>query len=715
LSTSRPVRSILATAAGLVAVTAVIGADAARTEETLETVEIVSQRQPFRGDIPLQELPQSVQVLSAEILQDVGATKLDNVLDLASGVARQNTFGGLWDSFAIRGFAGDENTPSGYLINGFNAGRGFSGRRDASNIASIEVLKGPGSALYGRAEPGGTINIVTRKPSFESEGSVELTGGSFGTKRIAADYTGPLSGNVAFRINGAYEDNDSFRDFFTSKRATLTPSVIARLGPSTTLSYELEWTQQEAPFERGVVATAEGVLGVIPESRFLGEPGDGVTKVKALGHQQVLQHDFSDRWSLLAGAGYRDSSFKGFSSDPELAAGRQPYYSGTTRNVLLGRQRRYRDFSAKDLSARAELSGRIETGAITHHVLTGVDYYDYELEQLQNRIRFTLAGTYAINIFNPAYGQTAIPTAFLNNLENQKATGIYVQDQMDLTEQWKLLVGVRYDTFDQELRDLRGLTALQSQSKTATSPRAGLVFEATPNISVYTSFSKGFRPNSGADALNNAFKPEKSESAELGLKVQSDDGELTGTVAIYTAEKSNFLTADPANANFSIAAGEAKSRGLEVDIAGQLSDDLTLSASYAYTDAFVSKPAADFNFGNPLPAGAPLINIPKHSGTLLLMRDVRLADATWSYGGSLNYVGQRLGETGVPAALPIFNLPSYTLLNLMGGYAPNDNLKFTLNVTNVTDKEYFPSSYARIWVAPGQPRAFTLRAAYSFK
>ncbi len=240
---------------------AVLAADAPSPAVNLEEITVTAIRQPYRGDTPLQELPQSVQILGADLLEDIGATQLDTVLDLASGIARQNTFGGLWDSFAIRGFAGDENVPSGYLVNGFNAGRGFSGRRDASNIESIEVLKGPGSALYGRSEPGGTINIVTKKPQFDPQGSVELSAGSFSTYRVAGDYTGPLAGDVvAFRINGAYEDADSFRDYFTSKKYTLTPSILVKFSSSTALSYELELVKQEAPFDRGIVAV-NGVLG----------------------------------------------------------------------------------------------------------------------------------------------------------------------------------------------------------------------------------------------------------------------------------------------------------------------------------------------------------------------------------------------------------------------------------------------------------------------
>ena len=152
--------------------------------DDVEKIEVVTQRQPYRGDVPLKSLPQNVDIVSGELLEDTGINDLQNALDFTSGIARQNSFGGLWDSFAIRGFAGDENLPSGYIVNGFSAGRGYSGRRDTSNIQSIEVLKGPGSALYGRSEPGGTINIITKKPQFDEEGYIQATVGSTGLKVI---------------------------------------------------------------------------------------------------------------------------------------------------------------------------------------------------------------------------------------------------------------------------------------------------------------------------------------------------------------------------------------------------------------------------------------------------------------------------------------------------------------------------------------------------
>jgi iron complex outermembrane receptor protein len=675
----------------------------------LESVVVTAIRDAYRGDTPLNELPQSVTVLSADQLQDVGATQLDTALDLASGVAHQNNFGGLRDSFAIRGFAGDDNAPSGYLVNGFNAGRG-SGRRDTVNIERIEVLKGPGSALYGRGEPGGTINLVTKKPLFHQEGSIEVSGGSFNVYRAAADYTGPINDAVAVRLNGAYQHGDSFRDKITSKKHSLTPSLLVRLNSSTALGYELEWVKQETPFDRGVVAV-NGVLGLIPASRFLGEPNDGPMSVYALGHQLSLQHSFNSNWSLLVGGSYRDSSMKGYSTEAELVGSRQQLFTNPAAGVLT-RQHRFRDEAQTDVSGRAELSGKFHTGPVVHHMLLGADVYDFKSVQILNLYR-PRAGSlvYTLNIYDPVYGSASPPLSPLrNNLERDRAHGMYVQDQMDLTEHWKALGGVRFDGFSEAIDSrLQGTTAHQSQ--TATSPRLGLVYEVNPQVTFYASYSKGFRPNTGSDFYGVPFAPEISRSYEIGSKLQSPDKRLTGTIAVFDGKKSNFLTTDPVNAGFSIAGGEATSKGVELDASGYLLEDLRATVSYSYIDAVVSKAIIDVSFGYTVPAGSPLINIPKNSGYALLIRDFHINAARLSVGVGANYVSKRLGETGY---LPRFDLPSYTLINLVGEYVPTAHLSLSLHVDNLFDRVYYPSSYSRLWVAAGAPRAYTFSGAYKF-
>ncbi|MCX7174513.1 MAG: TonB-dependent siderophore receptor [Proteobacteria bacterium] len=703
MSKLRYLRHTLAPTAGLMLGT--MSAFAADPAPATDKIVVIAVKQPYRGDTDLKDMPQSIRTLSADLLADVGVIKLDDALDLASSVARQNTFGGMWDSFAIRGFAGDENVPSGYLVNGFNAGRGFSGKRDASNIESIEVLKGPGSALYGRSEPGGTINLVTKKPRFTREGSVDFSVGSFSTYRFSGDYTGPINDAVAFRVNGAYENAKGFRDTgVKNEKTALSPSFLARLSQTTTLSYELEAVDQKGAFDRGVTAV-NGKLGLIPQSRFLGEPADGPSHVKATGHQFVLQHELNDDWAILAGLGYRDSTFVGNQTNQRLLGGLQA--DGFTMN----RERRYVDYATKDTVARAELTGKFSTGNFTNHVLLGVDADEFKYDKYQLRVRpGNLA--YAINIFAPVY-RTNLPaftTVIFDSLETQRATGVYAQDQIDLTANWKALAGVRFDRFHQDILN-RANNTTTKQDPTATSPRLGLVYEVSKTVTVYTSASTGFRPNSGANFANVAFEPEKSRSAEIGVKAESADHKLSGTVAAYKTRKTNITTADPVNAGYSIAAGEAESQGLEVDASGELMKDVRVAFSYAYTDAKITKNAVDVNgLGGAIHAGDPLLNIPKTSANLLLIHNFSSGGAAYDIGAGIGYVGSRLGETGFTS----FRLPAYPLVKLIGSYSPSKKLKYTLEIENLLNKDYWPSSYGREWVAPGTPRAITAKALYKF-
>ena len=358
----------LALLAGGAFFTTVSAAYAADPEaSTLNEVVVLAHRQQYRGDVPLQELPQNVAVLPAQLLSNVNVTRLDAALELASGVEHQNNFGGLWDAFAVRGFVGDPNLPSGYVVNGFS-NRGFGGPRDAANVDHIEVRKGPTSALFGRGEPGGTINVITKKPLFTPQGSLSVSGGSYATYRVEGDATAPITSFLAGRINGAWEKGNSFRDTLKSKKYSFYPSLLLKLGPSTTLTYDLEVSHQEIPFDRGIVALHDN-LNTIPISRFLGEPGDGPVKADAIGNQLQLNHQFSPHWTLMIGAAYRQTQLKGFSTEAELTRGRQLIY---VDNQDLSRQRRYRDWSTDNLLLRAEVDGRTINGR-AHFVFYSIE------------------------------------------------------------------------------------------------------------------------------------------------------------------------------------------------------------------------------------------------------------------------------------------------------------------------------------------------------
>jgi iron complex outermembrane receptor protein len=704
--------TLLSGAAILAMAPAAYAAEAENTAPSVEEVVVLAQRQQYRGDVSLQDLPQSVSVVDAQVLQNVNVTRLDAALDLVAGVERQNNFGGLWDSFAVRGFVGDPNVPSGYLVNGFNGGRGFGGPRDASNIERIEVLKGPGSALFGRGEPGGTVNIITKKPQFTQAGSFTVSGGRYDTYRAEGDYTGPLNDKIAVRVNGAYEHADSFRDYLSSEKIVVSPSIAVKFTDTTSLNYELEVVRQDVPFDRGVVAV-NNQLGVIPVSRYLGEPADGQNRVEVLGHQLQLAQQLPGSWVLTLGLGYRDTSLKGYSSDAELTASRQLLF---TTGRYLSRQRRYRDYGAEHLVLRGELDGRFNTGSLVHHVLVGVDAEHFDLDQIQLRFRPPLVSTNptvfaanAIDIFNPVYGRQPAVGAFQDMLEKQKAWGVYTQDQIDLTDQLKLRVGVRYDKFDQDIHN-RITNGRTGQNIHAWSPQVGLMYQPSKAVSFYASYGKGFRPNSGSDVTGTPFAPERTKSYEVGTKVQLMDDRLVGTIAVYKTKKDNIITTDPVNTGFSLAIGKAQSKGVEVDLDATLPAGIKARISYAYTDAETSNAILDPDFGKPVPAGAPLLGIPKHSGNVLVYKDWELSgDRTLTAGVNVHYVDKRLGETGTN-----FFLPDYTLVKLFASFKATDHIRISADVNNLFNKTYYPASYSRLWVAPGAPRTWTVRIGYEF-
>jgi iron complex outermembrane receptor protein len=680
---------------------------------TVEKFQVTAKREQYRGDVAVEDLPQSVQVITGETLKQIGAVKLNDALDLATGVARQNTFGGLWDGFAIRGFAGDLNVPSGYLVNGFNGGRGFGGLRDTSSIERMEILRGPTSALFGRGEPGGTVSIITKKPQFNTEGSGTLSLGSHSFRRLEGDITGAVSDSTAMRFNGAWEDADSYRDTVHTKRRFFSPSLFSRLGADTTLSYEMEWSQQEIPFDRGVVAR-NGELGVIPVSRYLGEPGDGPTRVGVRGHQLELQHSLDAKWAVLIGASHRTTDLDGIGQNPELAAARQPFLvDGRT----LSRQRRFTDYGSKDTVGRAELSGSFKLAEMTHHVLFGGDYEEFKLNRLQTRYRppafnasSTLATMNAVDIFNPVYGNAPVANQnVFNDTETDKSYGYYFSDQVDLSRAWKLRLGGRFDSFKQGIDNRLATLQPPNQDVTKFSPQAGLMYRMTDDVSLYTAYGEGFRPNTGFDVNRNPFAPELTKSYEAGARYASDDGKMSGTIAVFKMKKTNVLTADPVNAGQTIAIGEAESKGIEVDFAGTLPGRIDVMLSYAYTDAYSASDVRDVDFARVVSKGDPLLNVPKHNASLLASRNFNVDGQRLNVGGGLKYVSSRLGETGTS-----FFLPAYTLLRVFGTYDVTKNFSVTAEVNNVTDKVYYPASFAALWVFPGAPRDYQLRGSYRF-
>ncbi len=685
----------------------------AASGQRLESVLVTGTRRAYRGDFAPLETPQSEFLIDSLALERAGVDDLVQALDLSGSVARQNNFGGLWNAFAVRGFAGDENLPSNYLVNGFNAGRGFSGPRDISGIEAVEVLKGPKAALYGRGEPGGTINLITKRPTFENRSEVRVSYGRYDAMRADADFDIRLGDDAGLRLVGFTENAESFRDTIETSRHGLSPSLAVNLSDRTNLLYEIEYADQEIPFDRGTLAI-NGELGLVSRNHFFGEPGDGPLQAEVLGHQLELEHEFNDSWRLLAGINHRDTSLTGYSSEAELSGSRQLLRrDGQT----LTRQRRLRNYDAIFQAFRAELTGDLEAGGISHRILIGGDFDEFENDQVFRRYRSpSLAGDpsleqlYVIDVFTPQYGRWPLPAVgpLTDRLETQQAFGFYVQDQISFSERVQIRVGLRYDDFDQTNNNRRSGSVFEL-SDSRLSPQAGIVFNTSNELALYASYGEGFRQLTGTDFFGNGFSPNTTNSFETGLKWAPENGRMLLTAAWFNIEQDNILVGDPEHPYALLAAGAAESSGIELDISGQIADGLDVLFSYAYIDAEMTTPALDPNFNLPIEAGAPLINIPDHNLSLRLTRSWEVAGRPVSAGAGVLHIDDRLGETATQ-----FMLPGYSLFDIFAEYGVSDTISLRAEVKNLFDEEYYTNSFARLWVQPGWPRFFRVSATLSF-
>ncbi len=690
---------------------------------------IVQGHRAYLSDFDALETPQSESILDAELLEDAGVLDLNQALDLSASVSRQNNFGGLWNSFSVRGFSGDINLPSGFLVNGFNAGRGFGGPRDIAGVESVEVMRGPRSALFGRGEPGGTINLTTKRPQFETKGELQATIGSWNQARVSGDWQTTLGDddNVGLRLVGFYEDAESFRETVKTEKIGFYPSLTWQVSEDSSLSYELEYTKQEIPFDRGVAFTEE--FGFTPRRTFVGEPGDGPIDTEVVGHQFEFQHQLSDTWSLLTGFGHRETSLIGNASETNFGGRQTLFLDGST----LSRFFRFRDFDSEYTVLRAELAGEFNTGELRHRVLIGADYDRFENSLFIQRFRpgFFSSDTDIstldpneyrfLDVFNPVYGQSSLPVAGPNTDREEVLTGygIYIQDQIEISDQFQIRIGGRFDDFEQDLSNLRASpVSTNTTSDTRFSPQLGAVYLLNEGVSLYASYGEGFRQQTGSDFQGSQFDPNITESAELGIKVDlgtfTDSASGSLTLTAFQVDQSNILVNDDrpeavAAGFFSASAGEAQSQGFELDANLEFENGLKLWVSYAYTDAEFTNSNPDADFGAQINIGDPLINSPENQLNIQASKSFSLAGMNAEAGAGLLYTDERLGWTGFD-----FFLPSYTTARIFGEVNPSERLSVRLDVDNLFDETFYTNSFADVWVEPGAPRRVRLSASYSF-
>lgn len=660
-----------------------------------QTYKIDSSSSATRSEIALKDTPQSVSVVTQKVIEDIGATRLIEALDLAGGVGRANNFGGQGlTGFNLRGFTSGE-----FYRNGFPINRGYPNAPDSNTIERIDVLRGPSSSLYGRGDPGGTFNLISKTPKSEQQTTLGAQLNSEGLYRTTVDTTGtiPNAENIGYRLNVIAEGGDSYRDHVESKRYGIAPVIQWQASDATKVTFEADILRNQHPLDRGHTRyPTQKSFNSSPET-YLWETGKYNNRIYNDNNMTQLrvEHDLGNNWKLNAGVQYLNGKLYGYAVE---ANGIQN--DGET----LGRNYNYRELKWQDTDAQINLTGNFQLLGLAHTLVTGLEYENYDYKSYIIRSSGDI-GSYPININDPVLGQ-ALPElnrVTTHDRENLKTTAVFVQDQIDLNERLSALLGLRFEHYEHDYKNLLPNTANWNTSHDAFIPRLGLVFKARDDLSIYSNAAKSFKPNTGASRNGEGFDPEEGIAYELGFKWQALDNMLSVDSAIFYAEKENVLTIDPIDSAYKASAGEVRSRGIELNIAGQITPAWKIIGGYAYTDAEVTK-------DNTLQKGTSLANIPKNSFNLLNIYEFQ-GGALQGLGLGVNqkYIDKRAGQT----ANSTYTMKGYAVTDLVSYYQATPKLRLNLDLKNIFDKVYDESAF-NLYAYPGEPRTFQFGMSYTF-
>jgi iron complex outermembrane receptor protein len=524
---------------------------------TGQTYEVTVAATGTKTDTPILDIPQSIQVIPEQVIEDQKPLTLSGILRNVSGFSQTRTDFEVFRSFKLRGFDVLDTTTDG-IRNTDSLNIQADG---LANIERVEVLKGPASALYGRGSIGGGINIVTKKPMPDSHQELRLNAGSFNHIQAGIDVTGPLneSKSIRYRLIGDYEHRDSFIDFIEITALQIAPSLQFDLGTSSTLTLQSDYRYHRQPRYLGLpqYGTIRGTDDIkLPFSRFFSEPG--LEKTKNMGSQStaILDHRFSKDWTgRMAVRWTQNYFFQPTASPGALQAD----------NRTLNRSFLLFDEVEKEITFDADTTKTVRLGSTEHKLTAGLDYAWWHYDS-----KFFLGSIAPINIENPVYG--ARPTGVFLLADTRdiiSSYGLFVQDQMRLLPRLKAVVGGRFDHIKNENRDL-AIPVSGDREDSQFSPRLGVVIEIAPKVSVYGSYSTSIHPNYGeafANPTATPFKPQRGRQYEAGIKFDVSR-RLFGTVAAYHLTQKDVLVDDPNNPTgfFLISTGEQRSRGLEADL-----------------------------------------------------------------------------------------------------------------------------------------------------
>jgi iron complex outermembrane receptor protein len=706
----------------------VAGIDFTLTENEKELTEVIitttkgNNKKPVTiGKISINpmDLPQSITVVGQSTIKDQQALRLSDVIRNVNGVYLTTTRGGVQESFAARGynFSSTNLFKDGFRINS-------AVMPEISSLEKVEVLKGSAAILYGQVAPGGILNMVTKQPKFQFGGEVLLMAGSYDFYKPSFDVFGPLTSSVAYRVNGTFETENSFRNNISSKRYYVNPSFLFKLGKHTELLIEGDYLKHRFTPDFGIGTIDTTKIPDLPRSKFLG-PLWSYNTTQQSTSTVTLRHQLNDSWALNAATSYQ--LFK------------RDYYSTERIQALangdwvrpLGKINAEEQFYA----AQVNLNGKFKTRSIEHTLLSGIDAdksfttnFDFSFPSVTG----LTAGSYdKINIFDPGkyVERTDIPEA--TKIRKREAPvnrfGAYIQDLIKVSPKFNVLAGIRWSYVQTVGIDSANLlNSIHSKGITrydkAFSPRLGLVYKPLTTTSVFVSYANSFSVNAGQDIYGNSLQPSVIDQYEAGIKNDFFKGLLSANLTFYRIINNNLAQTAPydkdgiqnSNTAIKILSGQVTSDGVELDLAGQPLQELTILAGYSHNHMRFTK--TDSTKGNFI-QGEKLVNNPANTANGSIFYTFSNHGLKgFKLGATAIYIGRRLGgnnnTVGQVQSTRLIPVDGYATVDLSAGYI-HKRISVMAKVSNVTNtlNYYVHENYS---INPIPPRQFVATVAYKF-
>ncbi|EGH72162.1 TonB-dependent siderophore receptor [Pseudomonas syringae pv. aceris str. M302273] len=643
-----------------------------------------------KSDVPLKEEAQSVNVVTPQTIADYNVRSLDDAMKFVSGVSQGNTLGNTKDSLVKRGFG--TNDDGSVLRDGV---RSVVSKNFGATTERVEVLKGPASLLYGAMEPGGVINVISKQPQYVQSTTLSGSAYSEGGGSFGIDTTGPLGDSgLAYRLVAERQSEDYWRNYGVDQHTLVAPS-LSWTGERASLTLAYEYNDYVSPFDRGTVFTG-GHPADISYDKRLDEKWANTVGISETATAR-FEYQLSDDWKTRLTYGWNNDRYSLSIAQPSTLSS-----SGVLRRQANGGHYDYETrYASWDFIGKQEVFGQ------QHDLLIGAEQEDsdkYRGKTYRNGVQ----GSF--NIFSPSYGSLAEPSVVsttTSNLSNQlTSSSIYLKDNWHLDDRWILVLGGRYQHYDQYIAQGLGASRNTNLNKNDDIflPMAGLVFKVNEDLSLYGNYSRSFVPNDDVNDDGTTFDPEKGRSYEVGAKYALAP-ELDFNLAVFDIEKKNVVTT--VATGVSEAAGKVGSQGVELDVTGRIAERWDMIGTYAYTHTEV--------LDDPKNEGNRLSQAPKHTASLYLTHHLQVPSGLgeWHAGGGARYVGDRAGDNA-----NTFYMSSYTVADAllrwdvpMAGY----KTRLQLNVDNLFDKQYYPSSTdSPLQVNVGEPRTARLSASVTF-